>query len=320
MAPGDLVVAIGNPFNFAHTVTVGVISAKGRPFQAMEGRVQQMLQTDTAINPGNSGGPLLNLRGEVIGINTAILSPGPSAGNVGIGFAVPINVVRDLLPQLHAGKVTRGRLGVQITPVPKEAVSALGLETQRGALVSSVEPDGPAARVGIEPGDVIVEYQGKPIQTSDELVQMVINTKPGSTIAMNVLRDQRPRTIKVTVGSLDLLDDAPAARPSSEDAAGLGLALGPLTPEIARRLDLPDPTGGAVVVAVDPRGAAAKSNIQPGDVILEVNRKRVTSVNDVAAELRRVPPGGVAFLLVARHGPTGVPHLDTTGGEVMRRI
>ena len=161
MAPGDLVVAIGNPFNLAHTVTVGVISAKGRPFPATEGRVQEMLQTDTAINPGNSGGPLLNLRGEVIGINTAILSTGPTGGNVGIGFAVPINIVRNLLPQLHEGKVTRGRIGVQITAVPKEALSALGLDTQRGALVSSVEPRGPAARAGIEPGDVILEYRGE---------------------------------------------------------------------------------------------------------------------------------------------------------------
>ena len=303
MAPGDLVVAIGNPFNLAHTVTVGVVSAKGRPFHPLEGRVQEMLQTDTAINPGNSGGPLLNLRGEVIGINTAILSPSPGAGNVGIGFAVPINVVRDLLPQLHEGRVTRGRIGVQITAVPKEALGALGLDTQRGALVSSVERDGPAARAGIEPGDVILEYGGKPVRTSDDLVQMVINTKPGSTITMNVLRDKRPRTIKVTVESLDLVDDSAAAGPSSDSAVkGFGLALGPLTAEMARRLDLPDAAGGAVVTEVDPRGAAARSNIRPGDVILEVDRKRVTSINDAVAELRRVPPGGVAFLLVARNG------------------
>jgi serine protease Do len=303
MAPGDLVVAIGNPFNLGHTVTVGVVSAKGRPFHPLEGRVQEMLQTDTAINPGNSGGPLLNLRGEVIGINTAILSTGPGAGNVGIGFAVPINVVRDLLPQLHEGKVTRGRIGVQITTVPKEALGALGLDTQRGALVSSVERDGPAARAGIEPGDVILEYEGKPVHTSDDLVQMVINTKPGSTITMNVLRDKRPRTIKVTVESLDLVDDSATAGPSSDSGLkGFGLALGPLTAEMARRLDLPDAAGGAVVIGVDPRGAAARSNIRPGDVILEVDRKRVTSINDVVAELRRVPPGGVAFLLVARDG------------------
>jgi serine protease Do len=303
MAPGDLVVAIGNPFNLAHTVTVGVISAKGRSFHPLEGRTQEMLQTDTAINPGNSGGPLLNLRGEVIGINTAILSTGPGGGNVGIGFAVPINVVRDLLPQLRGGKVTRGRIGAQITPVPTEALPALGLDAPRGALVASVEQGGPAARAGIEPGDVIVEFQGNPVRNSDELVQKVINTKPGSTVTVNVLRDKRPQSIKVTVEPLDLLEDTAAAGGSRDDASvGFGLVLGPLTLEMARRLNLPDAMGGAVVVSVDPRGAAARSNIQPGDVILEVNRKRVTSVNDVVAELKRVPAGGVAFLLVARDG------------------
>jgi serine protease Do len=315
MAPGDMVVAIGNPFNLAHTLTVGVISAKGRPFSPLEGRVQEMLQTDTAINPGNSGGPLLNLRGEVIGINTAILSTGPGAGSVGIGFAVPINVVRDLLPQLHDGKVTRGRIGVQITAVPKEALSALGLDSPRGVLVATVEPDGPAARAGLEPGDVIVEYEGRPVRTSDELVRTVINTKPGSAVTMTVLRDKRPRTIRLTVEPLDLAGNAVAQGPSSgESQQGFGLVLGPVTPEIARQLGLPDAAGGAVVIGVAPHGAAARSNIQPGDVILEVNRKRVTNVNDAASELRRVPDGGVAFVLVLRDGKrVFVPITKATG-------
>jgi serine protease Do len=206
MAPGDWVVAIGNPFNLAHTVTVGVISAKGRPFRGIEGRMQEMLQTDAAINPGNSGGPLINLRGEVIGINTAILSAGPSAGNIGIGFAVPMNIIRELLPQLQEGKVTRGRLGVQIMDVPAEAIEALGLDGRRGAVVSSVERGGPAARAGVMPGDVVVEYDGNPVQNSDDLVRMVAGTRPGSRISMKIVRDRQPLTLDVIIDTLDFAE------------------------------------------------------------------------------------------------------------------
>ena len=302
MAPGDVVVAIGNPFNLAHTVTVGVISAKGRPFRPLVGHVQEMLQTDTAINPGNSGGPLLNLRGEVIGVNTAILSTSPTSGNVGIGFAVPINVVRALLPELSEGKVTRGRIGVQIMSVPEEAVDELGLDSKHGALVSVVDQKGPAAKSGLRPGDVIVEYQGKPVQTSDELVQMVVNTKPGTTVAMKVMRDKKPHTINVIVEPLDLTSNEGPTGTSDSGSAGFGITLGPLTPEIARRLRIAADTQGAVVIDVRPGGPAARNGLQPGDVILEVDRRRATGVDDVIAELQRVPPGGTALLLVMRGG------------------
>jgi serine protease Do len=299
VAPGDWVVAIGNPFNLTHTVTAGVISAKGRPFP-VEGRIQEMLQTDTAINPGNSGGPLLNLRGEVIGINTAILSTGPNGGNVGIGFAVPINVVSDLLPQLQQGKVTRGRIGVRVTNVPPEAVDELGLPEPGGALVESVEPKGPAARAGVEPGDVIVEYDGKPVRSSDELVQMVVNSRTGSQTSVKAIRDKQPMTFDVRIEPLEFADERRDGAPQNA-GEGFGISLGAVTPQIARQLQLP-PGVGVVVMEVAPRSAAARAGLAPGDVILEVNRRRVTNVDEAVAELRRVPAGGTAFVLVARDG------------------
>jgi serine protease Do len=300
VAPGDWVVAIGNPFNLTHTVTAGVISAKGRPFP-VEGRMQEMLQTDTAINPGNSGGPLLNLRGEVIGVNTAILSAGPNGGNLGIGFAVPINVVSDLLPQLQQGKVTRGRIGVRVTNVPPEAVDELGLSEPGGALVESVEPKGPAARAGVEPGDVIVEYDGKPVRSSDELVQMVVNSRIGTGTSVRVMRDKRPMTFDVRIEPLEFPDDRPASGASQDAGERFGISLGAVTPQIARQLQLPAGVG-VVVMEVAPRSAAARAGLAPGDVFLEVNRRRVTNVDEAVAELRRVPAGGTAFVLVARDG------------------
>src|SRR5205814_4529447 len=160
MAAGDWVIAIGNPFNFSHTVTVGVISATDRSYQVTNGRFGEMLQTDAAINPGNSGGPLLNIRGEVVGMNTAIISNGRTEGNIGIGFAVPINTVRDLLPQLREGKVIRGRIGVTALAVPREGYEDFGLKSRTGAVVGSVLSGGAAQKGGVEPGDVITEYNG----------------------------------------------------------------------------------------------------------------------------------------------------------------
>jgi serine protease Do len=179
VAAGDWVMAIGNPFGLTHTVSVGVISAVERPFDMSTGRRTAMLQTDAAINPGNSGGPLLNLRGEVIGMNTAIISNGRAEGNIGIGFAIPINAVRDLLPQLSTGKVVRGRIGVEVRALPREGFDEFGLKTRSGALVARIASGGAAEKAGLEPGDVIVEFNGKPVSTSDSLVQMVLQTRPG---------------------------------------------------------------------------------------------------------------------------------------------
>ena len=302
MMPGDWVMAIGNPFNLGHTVTVGVISAKERSMNVAAGRFQQVLQTDAAINPGNSGGPLLNIRGEVVGINTAILSGGNVPSNLGIGFAVPINMVRELLPQLREGKVTRGRIGVQITAVRSEAVEAFGLPDRRGAVVSAVEPGGPAAKAGLEPGDVIVEYNGQPIGTTDELVQKVIRTRPGTSVPMRVIRDREPTTIAITIEELDLESEGQVASAQEDTASSFGMTLQDLSPNMAQRLRMPADSTGAVVTEVSPRSPAARGGIQPGDVVLEVNRQVVASARDASRELEAVAAGEAAFILVWRRG------------------
>src|SRR2546423_3719684 len=307
---GDWVMAIGDPFGYERTVTVGVISATSRAFTVSTGRTNDMLQTDAAINPGNSGGPLLNLRGEVIGINTAIITNSRSEGNIGIGFAVPSNTVRELLPQLRNGKISRGRIGVSVLAVPREALEEFGLKERRGALVAQVPAGGAAAKAGIEPGDVIVQYNGRPVNNSDELVKMVVATKPGTTVPVKVLRNKQERTLNVTVDELDLeaeqnggrrpqQPDQPQQQPDQQDAGGFGITLDNVTAQMARRLRLPSGQTGAVVTEVDPDGAAA-GGLRTGDVILAVNRARVSNAAEAVRELQKVPSGRIAQILVWR--------------------
>jgi serine protease Do len=304
MEPGDWVVAIGNPFNLGHTVTVGVVSAIGRPFFPVPGREQAMIQTDAAINPGNSGGPLLNLRGEVIGINTAILSDRSQAGNLGIGFAVPINAVRELLPQLRSGKVTRGRIGVSLSrQVPQDVFDDLGVTNGQGALVSQVEPKGPADRAGMQPGDVIVEFNGQPVKDNEDLVDRVVRTKPGTSVPVKVLRDKQTQSLSVTVVELDLEGEAAAQEADAGDVtAGFGMTLQDLTPDIARQLNVPSGTSGAVVVDLEPRGPAARSGLRVRDVIVEVNGTAVSGASEASRLLQRVESGRIARMLVLRGG------------------
>ncbi len=230
MQPGDWVVAIGNPFGLSHTVTVGVISALSRPLGGVNGRRQNMLQTDAAINPGNSGGPLLNIRGEVVGMNTAIYTDAARSANIGIGFATPINAVRDLLPQLRVGKITRGVIGVEVNidPLSKEVAKGLGLPDGNGALLRTIRPNGPAAKAGLQPGDVIVEFNGRPVKDSDALVGMVVTTKPGTSVPVTIYRAKQRNSLNVTVDELDLATEqgAQASReaPQSAPAAtGFGM-------------------------------------------------------------------------------------------------
>jgi serine protease Do len=308
MGSGDWVMAIGNPFNYAHTVTVGVISAEKRAFPVTDGRTNDMMQTDAAINPGNSGGPLLNIRGEVIGMNTAIITNARSEGNIGIGFAVPINTIRDLLPQLRNGKVIRGRIGVTVTQVPREDFEEFGLKSRSGAIVASVLSGGAASKAGIEPGDVIVQYNGRPVPNSDELVKMVVVTKPGTSVPVKVLRNKQEKTLNVTVEELDLeAEQNTPRRPQTDDpaqsdeqgAGGFGLTLDNVTPQMARRLRLPSGQTGAVISDVEPDGPSA-GRLRPGDVILSVNRKSVSSASEAARALQLVPSGRIAQILVWR--------------------
>ncbi len=310
MQPGDWVMAIGNPFSLAHTVSVGVISATKRPFPVTDGRSNEMLQTDAAINPGNSGGPLLNMRGEVIGMNTAIISNGQSEGNIGIGFAVPINTVRDLLPQLREGKVIRGRIGVNVRPVPKEGFEDFGLKTRSGAVIQSVLPGSAAQKAGMEPGDVVVEYNGRSVPNRDDLVKMVVATKPGTSVPVKVLRNKQEKTLTVTVEQLDLdaeqqgLQTRRNNNGNSDNAetqgSGFGLTLSNLTPQVARRLQLPSGRSGALISDVDQDGPAAEAGLRAGDVILSVNRKGVSNATDAARELQAVPSGRIAQILLWR--------------------
>jgi len=299
--PGDWVMAIGNPFNFSHTVTVGVVSAVERPFPVAEQRWQDVIQTDAAINPGNSGGPLLNIRGEVVGINTAIISGGMSPGNVGIGFAIPINVVRELLPQLRTGKITRGRIGVEIGPVPADAFAEFGLKERGGALVSRVESDGPAAKAGVQPGDVIVEYHGKAVKSREDLVSLVVATKPGTSVPLKIIRDKQPKTLNVTVEELNLDSEGRGDQQTDGDtSAGFGITLEPLSGDLARRLRVPSGRGGAVITDVEQASSAQRAGLQRGDVILQVNRGEVANVQETIRELQKIKAGGVAFLLIWR--------------------
>jgi serine protease Do len=313
MQQGDWVVAIGNPFGLSHTVTVGVISALGRtlPGSGVAGREQPMLQTDAAINPGNSGGPLLNVRGEVVGINTAIYTDQQRAANIGIGFATPINTIRDLLPQLRTGKITRGRIGVQVRPDPitKQEAAAFGLPNTNGAILSRVEPGHPAAQAGIERGDVIVEFNGRPVVDSDSLVSMVVATKPGTTVPVTVFRDKQRKTLNVTIEELDLEAEQSVGRrsrggddPDAPTATDFGMELEAITPEVTRQLDLPRGKGGAIVSNVNRGSAAANAGVQPGDVIVEVNRAPVANISQVTRALQNAGPGTPVFLVVWRDG------------------
>jgi serine protease Do len=310
MQPGDWVMAIGNPFNLSHTVTVGVVSALGRPFGGVNGRPQNMIQTDAAINPGNSGGPLLNVRGEVIGMNTAIYTDQRSA-NIGIGFATPINVIRSILPQLRSGRVIRGVIGVQVRtyPLTKEDAQAFGLPNTNGAVLTTVAEGQPAQKAGLQRGDVITEFSGKPIVDSDALVSMVISTKPGTTVPLTVYREGQRKSINITIGELDLeAEQGTTAQPSVESeptSAGFGMTIEPITPDVARELRLPSGRGGAIVSNVSRSSPAFNAGVAPNDVILEVNRKAVSNVSQVKRALDDAAPGSTVFLVVWRIGPSG---------------
>ena len=309
--PGDWVMAIGNPFGFTNTVTVGVVSAVGRTdpqLRPVDGRDLEMIQTDAAINRGNSGGPLLNVRGEVVGINTAIISD-QTGGNIGIGFAVPINTVREVLPGLRTGKVIRGRIGVNVASAPMSEADAKEYGLSRpGAIVTNVAKGGPAEDAGMKPNDVIIAFGGKPVRRSEELIALVTRTTPGTTVPVTVVRGVKEMTLNVKVEELDLAAEAgQSAEPveaSSPDApveTGIGVSVEPITPTVMRQLRVPEGRGGAVVSEVSPRSAAFQS-LLPGDIILSINGAPVSSVADVKTRLERARTGTLTRVLVWRQG------------------
>ena len=312
MQAGDWVMAIGNPFGIGQSVSVGVISALGRPYGGVDGRRQNMLQTDAAINPGNSGGPLLNVRGEVIGMNTAIFTDQRS-GNMGIGFATPVNSILNLLPQLRQGKVVRGVIGVEVAldHLTSDTAKAFGMPNTNGAIVSHVTANGPADKAGIQPGDVVVEYNGRAVKDSDALVAMVVATKPGSSVPVVVYRNGQRKSLNVTVDELDLeAEQSRTARAGNQNqqqeqqptTTGFGMTLESITPDIARRLELPQGQGAAIVTDVEHSSPAEHAGVLQGDVILEVNHQKAANVSQVTRELQKVQNGQPAFLLVWRDG------------------
>lgn len=293
---GDWVVAIGNPFGLGNTVTAGIVSAMYRQIGA--GAYDNFIQTDASINPGNSGGPLLNTAGEVIGINSAIFSQ--SGGNIGIGFAIPINMAKDLLPQLEKGKVIRGWLGVIIQKITPDLKDKLKLKDEKGALVADVTSGGPADKAGIKRGDVITSFDGKNITNTSDLPYVVASTPVGKNVKVTVIRDGRMKTFQVKVGELEEEKEATII---SEKSPRLGMTVEEITPEIARRLNLSDTTG-LVVVRVERNSPAAEAGILSGDVILEVDQVPVKEMDSFNRKMQGYNPGDKILFLIKRGGFT----------------
>ncbi|HSB70270.1 MAG TPA: DegQ family serine endoprotease [Candidatus Methylomirabilis sp.] len=290
---GEAVMAIGNPFGLEGTVTTGIVSAKGRVIG--EGPYDNFIQTDASINPGNSGGPLVNAAGQVVGIDTAIYSQ--SGGSVGIGFAIPINLAKTILPQLEAkGHVTRGWLGVSIQPVTPDLAKALQLPKQEGALVAQVLPDSPAVKAGLRAGDVIVTYDGHAIAKAGDLPGLVAGTPIGQTATVQVLREGKPLTLTARIVELPEPQEAAEANPAREP---LGLAVQPLTPDLAMQLGVPD-RAGLVVAGVKDGSPAAEAGIQPGDVIVQIDRKPMRNMAEFRHALAAQKAGAPTLFLLHR--------------------
>lgn len=311
---GDIVLAIGNPLGIGQTVTAGIISAKGRRTGLSYGNAndsfEDFLQTDAPINRGNSGGALVNLNGELIGINSQILAGGPSGGNIGIGFSIPSNMAKSVMEQLlKDGKVRRGMLGINIQNITDDTAKALELKDTSGVLVSNVRSGSAAEKAGVKRGDIINAINGEKIEDSNVLRNKVAGTLPGTEIKLTIVRDGNPVELSATLdeynveGTAANQQEGDRESPSAQPQSGkLGLSLQPVTPQVAQQLGL-DSNDGLVVTAVDQAGPAAEAGISRGDVILEINRTAVRSVDDVQTALGKAGDRPV-LLLVARRGGT----------------
>jgi serine protease Do len=307
---GEWVMAIGNPFGLENTVTAGIVSAMGRHIN--QGPYDNFIQTDAAINPGNSGGPLLNTKGQVVGINTAIFSRG--GGNIGIGFAIPVDLAKEIVPQLkERGRVTRGWLGVMIQKVTPDIAETLGLAEPKGALVADVVKDGPAESSGLKQGDVIVEFNGQPVGDSAELPLLVARTPIGKAVPLVIIRDKQRQNVSVTIA--ELKDEEELAQGSGDSAEDLGLAVQTLTPELAENLGVERALKGVVVTQVDPDGPAGEAGMRRGDVILEVNRVAVKDAAAYSKAIRALGKGKSALFLVRRGDNTIFLAVKPPSGE-----
>jgi Do/DeqQ family serine protease len=305
---GDVVLAVGNPLGVGQTVTAGIISAKGRRTDISDGSFEDFLQTDAPINQGNSGGALVNTAGELVGINSQILSP--SGGNIGIGFAIPSNMTRTVTEQLiNKGRVRRGQLGVVVQAVSEDIAQSLGMKDTRGVIVSSVQKGSAADKAGMRQGDVIVAFNGSAVRDANELRNLVAATQPGTDATVTLLREGREQQLKVTLGELSV--SAPGGREEGGEGGGgdegeggkLGIAVTPLTPEAASRFQLPADKQGLVVTGVDPSGPAADAGLQQGDLIEQANRQPVKSVEDLRAAIQAA--GDRPVLLLVTRGDQG---------------
>lgn len=304
---GQWAIALGSPFDKQNSMTVGVVSALRRR-ESIGGMMQQryypnLIQTDTSINPGNSGGPLLNIRGEVIGINTAIESP--TGSFVGIGFAVPINTARYVMEQLIArGKVVRGFLGVIPADVTPE--DAQRLKVRQGVLITSVTEGSPADNAGIQVEDVVVEYDGKPVRGEVDFRDLVARTEPGTVVPVKVIRNGREQTLRVKVGEYQDPDEQKRQRGQRQDSGRkLGISIERLTPELAERLRLPSNMQGIVITRVVPGSAADDAGLNVGDVILQVDGQRVTSLEEIHRLVGRHKSGDTVVMVVRQNTPQG---------------
>jgi len=293
---GDWVVAIGNPYGLGNTVTAGIVSYKSRNIGA--GPYDDFIQTDAAINPGNSGGPLLNTAGEVIGINSAIFSQ--SGGSIGIGFAIPINMAKDLLPQLKTGKVVRGWLGVMIQKITPELKDKLNLKDDKGALVADVTPDSPAYKAGIERGDVIVSFDGKEIVEMKDLPYIVGATPVGKKVTVDVIRKGEKKAFKIRVGELKEEDETEEAE---ERETNLGMIVEELTPQMARNLGLSE-TRGLVVAQVQSNSPADEAGLRQGDLIVEIDQTEVATLSEFYQIMKKFKKGDTILFLVKRDNST----------------
>lgn len=288
---GDWVMAVGNPFGLGHTVTAGIISAKGRVIGA--GPYDDFLQTDCAINPGNSGGPLFDMNGQVVGINTAIVAQGQ-----GIGFAIPVNVAKDIIPQLKAGKVVRGWLGIMIQDITPELAESFGIKEKKGVIVSDVVADSAAEKAGLKRGDVITKFNGKEVDSAHALSRAVASTPPNTEITIHVIRDNKPKEIKAAIGTMP--DEPEEVSPTVKETAW-GLGVQNLTPDIAKRQGWGEEENGVIITEVQPGSPAAEARLRPGDLIKEANRQKVQNLRDYNQAVKK-PKKGESLLLLVKRG------------------